>query len=276
MAHPAGDAIPAAAVAPGLAPPMAEMVPSKPRSYRELYSDATNNPLPERTAGFLSGYRFTEAAGGAGVPTPAYLRDQMVTLSDRQPLAFLALVLGQDGTYEVTVIHRMLRYLDAPGDDPSGLHDRVLGLRGDILPHQYPTVEVPGTAFHLVGNAVRVPTVGAMTALLPTWGDEIPVLGPYVEADPETEVVRPRYIQLISGRYATLLIHRRRIQPKQAYQEIVGAIAAQHENEACQDVITWLRAACTARGGAGEPRMQCRAYSTRSRRCISHLKRTAM
>ena len=56
---------------------------------------------------------------------------------------------------------------------------------------------------------------------------------------------------MIPGRYATLLIHRRRIRPKQAYQEIVGAITAQNENEAYQDVVTWLRAACTARGGGG-------------------------
>ena len=115
-------------------------------------------------------------------------------------MAFLALVTGQDGQYEVTVVHRMLRYLDTPGEDPSGLHDRVVGLMGDILPHQYPTVEVPSTAFHLVGTAVRVPTAAAMTALLPTWADADPVLGPYVEADPDTEVVRPRYTQLVPGR----------------------------------------------------------------------------
>ena len=79
----------------------------------------------------------------------------------------------------------MLRYLDTPRDDPSGLHDRVVGLMGDILPHQYPTVEVPSTAFHLVlGTAVQVPTAAAMTALLPTWADIDPVLGPYVKADP--------------------------------------------------------------------------------------------
>lgn len=191
MAHPAGAAIPAAAAVPGLAAPVVDVAPARPRSYRELYSDATNNPPPERTAGYLAGYRFTDA-GGLGVPTPANLRDQTTALSDKQPMAFLALVIGQDGAYEVTVVHRMLRYMDAPGDDPTGLHDRVLGLMGDILPHQYPTIEIPGGAFHLVATAVRVPTVGAMTALLPTWEDDTSVLGPYVETDTETEVIRPR------------------------------------------------------------------------------------
>ena len=134
---------PYGAAAVPAAPPIIALPP---RSYRELYSDASNNPRLDRTAEYLLGYRFTDAGGG-GVPTPAALLDQTIALSDRQSMAFLALVTGPDGTNEVVILHRLLRYLDAPGDDPSGLHDRVLGLTGDILPHQYPTVEVPSTAF---------------------------------------------------------------------------------------------------------------------------------
>lgn len=135
-------------------------------------------------------------------------------------MAFLALTLSPDGAYEVTIVHRMLRYVDTPGKDPTGLHDRVLSLMGDIYPHQYPTVEVPSTVFHLVGTAVRVPTVAAMTALLPAWDDVTPILGPFAEDVPETEVIRPCHIQLIPGQYAVLRVHRQRVRPKVAYQEI--------------------------------------------------------
>ena len=182
---------------------------------------------------------------------PAQLHDQTVALSDRQPMAFLVLVNGQDGTPEVTILHRLLRFVDSPGDEPSGFTDRVLGLLGDILPHQYPTVEVPGSVFHLVGAPTRVPTVAAMEVLLPTWGDPSVPLGPYTDLEPETEVIRPRNSQLVPAKYAALLIHRRRIKAKQAYQEVVGAIRADDALEACADVIAWLRAACTARGGGG-------------------------
>jgi hypothetical protein len=245
-------AVPGAAAAgpPVAAVPGGALPRTEPRTYRELYSDDSYNPAPERIAGYLAGYRFTDLGGG-GVPTPAALRDQTIALSDRQSMAFLALTVGQDNAHEVVVVHRLLRYMDAPGDDPSGLHDRVLGLQGDILPHQYPVVEVPGTAFHLVGTAVRVPTIDAMTALIPTWMDADPVLGPYVETDPETEVVRPRYLQLVPGRYAALLVHRRRVRAKQAYQELFGAMQANHDVASCHDVLIWLRAACTARGGGG-------------------------
>jgi hypothetical protein len=132
--------------------------------------------------------------------------------------------------------------MDAPGEEPTGYHDSVLGLMGDILPHQYPAVEVPGTAFHLVNNGARVPTTESMATLLPTWDvNTQPALGPFLEHDAETEVVRPRHIQLIPGRYASVIIHRRRVQSKQAYQEIVGAIEAAGEMDACADVNhSWL------------------------------------
>lgn len=199
MAHPV---IPAAAdlPPPPLAPPVIALPTPPPRTYRELYVDAANNPAPERTAGYLYGYRFTDPTGG-GIPTPATLKDQTITLSDRQPMAFLALVTGLNGRCKVVILHRMLKYMDLPGDEPSGFHDQVVGLAGDILPHQYPAVEVPGSAFHLVTTAVRVLTVGAMAALFPTWVvDKAPTLGPFADEDPETEVVRPRYTQLIPGR----------------------------------------------------------------------------
>ncbi|KAI2510215.1 hypothetical protein MHU86_4247 [Fragilaria crotonensis] len=247
----AGVQHPAAEAHPGI--PVAPVLPS---TYRELYTDAANNPSRDRTAGFMAGYRFMDPTGGA-IPTPAALRDQTVALSDRQPIPLLALVTGVGGTHEVVVVHRLVRYVDAPGDDPTGLHDSVLGLMGDILPHQYPTVEVLGTAFHLIGNAVRVPTTAAMATIVPTWDDATtPVLGPYTDQVPETEVVRPRHTQVIPGRYAALLIHRRRVRPKTAYQEIVGALQANNDMEACSDVVTWLRAACTARGGGGANNME--------------------
>lgn len=240
-----GVALPAGRDGPPGGPPPA------PRTYREYYVDQRNNPVPERVAGYLAGYKFADVGGG-DIPTPAALKDQTVALSDRQPMTFLCMVPGPEGTIgEVTILHRFLRYVDAPGDDPSGYHDRVLGLLGDILPRQYPVVEVPGSAFHLVGTPVRVPTVAAMNALLPTWEDPSVALGPYTVQDPETEVVRPRHIQLVPGHLAAMLIHRRRVNAKVAYQELLGAIQAMDALDTHNDVIIWLRAACTARGGGG-------------------------
>jgi hypothetical protein len=162
------------------------------------------------------------------------------------------MISGVDGFGEVTIIHRVIRYMNNPGDDATGFHDRDFGLLGDILPYQqYPVVEIPNTAFHLVGAPVRVPTLKAVNALMPRWEDPLVALGPYVKQDPETEVVGPRHVQLVPGRLAAILVHRRRIRAKQAYQELVGAIQAKGAMDAYRDVLVWLRAACTARGGGG-------------------------
>lgn len=133
-------------------------MPPLPRTYRECwFADASNNPTPARVEGYLAGYRF---AGDGDIPTPAQLRDQTVTLSDRRNMAFLCLAAGPDGTAEVVVLHQVLRFLDEPRDDPTGFNDRVLGLLGDILPHRYPTVELPTTTLlHLVGGPTRIPAV---------------------------------------------------------------------------------------------------------------------
>ena len=191
-----------------------------PRCYRELLSDEANSPAQERLANYMQGYRFN------GGPTPVVLRDQTVHLSDRQPMAFLCLVAGARGANEVNVLHRLMQCMDMPGDPESGFHDQVLGLLGDIMPHQYPAVEVPGTAFHLVAAPVRVPTTagGMLVVLLPTWNHpNTPSLGRYTDQDPETEVVHPRHMQIIpAGYYAALIVHRRGVSAKVAYQEIHG------------------------------------------------------
>jgi hypothetical protein len=237
-------ALPVPPGAPHVAAPIAAHQPS---TYCELLNDEANSPAPGRLVNYLQGYRFE----GGGIPTPAALRDQTVTLSDRQPMTFMCLIQGASGTPEVTILHRLMRYMDKPGEEDSGLHDKVLGLQGDIMPHQYPMIEVPSTVFHLVGNAVRVPTTDAMVALVPTWEDPTTPLGPFAEDAPETEVVRPRHAQLLPGYYAALFIHRRGLNAKTVFQELHGAMLARGEVAVRRDILTWLKTAATARGGGG-------------------------
>jgi hypothetical protein len=274
------QALAAGGIAPGHEPPAPPVVPpaaparEAPRravTYRELLTDEANSPSPARLASYLQGYRFD---GGAGVPTPQSLRDLTVTLSDRQPMAFLSLTQGPSGAHEVVIVHRFMRYMDMPGEEESGFHDRVLGLQGDILPHQYPTVDLPSTVFHLVGTAVRVPTTEAMVALLPTWENPATPLGPFTDEDPETEVVRPRHLQVLPGYYASMFIHRRGLTAKVVFQELYGAMQARNEAVVCADILTWVKAAATARGGEAF-RTEYRVSTTPLHQYTSHLRSTA-
>lgn len=240
---------PPAAIPPVAAPALVGT--AAPITYRQLFADATRDAVYDRPGEYLAGYRFTDAAGA--VPVPATLRDQTSLMCDRQPMAFLCLTAHHDGiSSEVRILHRFMRYLELPGEPATGFHDHVLGLVGDIRPNQYPVVEVPGSSLHLASTQVRVPTAAAMDGLLAAWPRELPALGPYLEdGEVATELVRPRNIQLLPSRYAALLVHRENVTPRQAYMEIAGAIRSDGNDEACADVLTWLRAACTCRGGAG-------------------------
>lgn len=148
---------------------------------------------------------------GAQVRCPSLPRDQTAVLSDLQPMAFVYLTSGPGEGREVTILHRLMKYMDMSGEAESGFHDHVLCLNGDILPHQYPIVDVPSTLFHLIGTPVRVlPSTEATAALIPRgiirrcrWDLS------RSEADPETEVVHPRNMQILPGQYAALLVHRR-------------------------------------------------------------------
>ena len=107
-------------------------------------------------------------------------------------------------------------------------------------------VDVPSTVFHLVGTPVRVPTTAAMAAHVAAWEDPNVPLGPSTDIDPETEVARPRNTQVIPCYYAALLVHHRGASAKVAFQEIHGAMQARNKLDLCRDVLSWLKAACTA------------------------------
>jgi hypothetical protein len=246
---PAADILrPAAALAAPL-PPVGAPPINAVTTYRQLLSDQTRDAVHGQPGAYLAGYRFE--GGAQPVPAPAALRDQTVPMCDRQPMAFLCLVPRLDGTAEVRILHRFMRYLELPGEVATGFHDRVLGLLGDVRPNQIPVVDVPANILHLATTGVRVPTAATMDDVVAAWGEGPTFLGPYTEGDPNTEMVRPRNIQLLPSRYAAMLVHREHISPRTAYRELAGALQADGNLAACGDVMAWLRVACTCRGGGG-------------------------
>ena len=249
---PAAEIPPQAEAPPAVAvpvPPVAAPLVTAATTYRQLFSDQTRDAVHGQPGAYLAGYRFE--GGAQPVPAPAVLRDQTVQICDRQPMAFLCLVPRLDGLAEVRILHRFMRYIELPGEVATGFHDHALALLGDVRPNQVPVVDVPANLFHLATAGVRVPTAATMDDVVAAWAEGATFLGPYVEGDPNTEVVRPRNIQLLPSRYAAMLVHRERVSPRTAYRELAGALQADGNLVACSDVIAWLRVACTCRGGAG-------------------------
>jgi hypothetical protein len=146
----------------------------------------------------------------------------------------------------------MIRYFELPGGGGGGALDYSLALLGDVRSAHIPVVEVDNTVFSLIGGTgVRVPT----TAVMPDHLQAAPPgahLGPFGADTPNTEVVRLRVTQVIPAKYAAALVHRDGIAPLVAFQELYGMLEADKVVNECADILAWLRAACTARGGAGD------------------------
>lgn len=223
-----------------------------PGTYREPYASARYQATEPAPAHLLASYRFVEVAGGGERPTPAALKEQTYALSERRSTTFLCLARTQGLGVVVRVLHRMIRYFELPGGGGGTTVDYSLGLLGDVRSAQIPVVEVDNAVFSLIGGSgVRVPT----TAVMPDHLQAAPPgthLGPFGAEAPDTEVVRPRVTQVIPAKYAGSLVHRDGVSPRMAYQEVYGMLEADQVLNECTDLITWLRAACTARGGGGD------------------------
>lgn len=129
----------------GAAPAVARLPP---RTYRELYSEAANNPTPARAAAYLSDYRFTGRSWRwCRAHTSGLARPDGGT--QRPPVDGIpGPSRGAGGENEVVIVHRLLRFMDAPGDDlSSGLHDRVLGLMGASSLTNTPPWKFPAPRF---------------------------------------------------------------------------------------------------------------------------------
>jgi hypothetical protein len=223
-------------------------------TYQQLYGDPQRQRavnLPE----YMAGYRFDDDAEGVAPPTAATLHERTVQMCERWPFTFMCLTTRGE-TQVVQIMHRFMRYLDIPGEAPTGFNDTVLALLGDIRPGLYPVVDAPSTVFGLVATPANVPTEDTILAAIEEVEEENPpannqLLGPYADRTAGTEAVRPRMIQLLPNQFAPLFLQNDGLPPLVAYRTLREALIEANALEACGDVLTWLRAACTRRGGGG-------------------------
>ena len=127
----------------------------------------------------------------------------------------------------------------------------TMAVIGDVRATQTAVVELDNSAFSLIAAGVRVPTAAVMMGEVMAAPPGI-YLGPYDVDAPNTETVRPRMTQVIPATYAAVLVHRDAVDPSTTYRELHGMLEADHMVDACAEALIWLRAACTARGGAGK------------------------
>jgi hypothetical protein len=108
--------------------------------------------------------KWTIPVAGPGLHTPAAILASVIATADAAPHAYLMLTQPPNAPNDagkMVLLHRVARFPAPFGQAiDAEVHDIVYAFVGDVTQGQAPqTVVMPPTAFHLLANACRVPTV---------------------------------------------------------------------------------------------------------------------
>jgi hypothetical protein len=177
------------------------------------------------------------------------LLNQAVRSSQAIPKVYLCLVRNAALRFEILAVHRPTAYTQnplrtTPWDDVN------IAFIGDIAPGNFiKTVEFPDDAFTLTGAQV-VPTIDGVTALLATHPNAR-VLPPVILGAPDTQEIETRSLVQVPQEYVRLVLSHR-LSPRQAWEEVAGAIMNDNREVECEHLLTWLRVAVTQQVNAAD------------------------
>ena len=248
-------AVPPVPVPPGPPAPAQPQPPAPlpvgPRSYREFYANAANDPWAGNYAGLMGQYLAVPAN------TPEALLTRMLAYGPGTPQAFIMMEAQADPLLlgRVTLMHRPTRF---PISVPATQWDEtIMAFEGDVLGGQTCTVvEWPATGFRQAANgaALQVPTLANLDAMFAA-DPQLDTVGPFAVNENGTELIRTRNVMCVPPRYVPILLGWA-LMPREAYERLGGAIRADGLEADCGPLLGYLRAACTLPTGALIPAVQ--------------------
>jgi len=192
-------------------PPVPPQPAVGPRTYREYYLDATNDPWAGHYGALMGQY---DAIPGV-VPEALTLR--MLSYGHSTPQAFIMLTAGADPTAvgRIVTMHRPTRHpISIPATQ---WDDMIMAFEGDVLGQICTAVEWPVAAHRLAANGagLQVPTLANLDALFAADPGAI-VVGPFAANEAGTEIVRTRNVMAVPPRYIPIVLGQH-LTPRDAY-----------------------------------------------------------
>ena len=176
-----------AALLPNAAGKPTLAIPAPPvASFVQLFNDPVNDPLLGQYAGRFDSFAIDPVNVQASV-SPQGLRDLVVAAGTQRNL--VALLYINEGVSQVLLCPQ---HLDgALGAHPSNLFGNIYAFEGDLFHNQGFNVELPNEFFNLIPNQVLAPTAAFIQTDV-TATPDLKFLGPFVNGDASTEIVRVR------------------------------------------------------------------------------------
>jgi hypothetical protein len=206
-----------------------------PTTYGLLYEN-TNNVLQDGYGPLYHRHAIANNLDGALLLRQSLLASQAI------PKVYLCLVRDGNDRFEIIAPHRPTPYaLDTIRATP--WDDRNFAFLGDIRPGNYiKMIEFPDAAFEITG-AQRVPTLDNTTALLAA-NPGLNILRELAANAADSEDVETRMMVQVPQDYVRLVLGRR-LTPRQAWEELGGAIIGDGREAECAHLLAWLRVALT-------------------------------
>ena len=183
----------------------------------------------------------------ANVLSPEQIKNLVIgARTQRVPTAFLLLHDGHLHIYlQVDKFHVHL------GLPPSPWDDKMFAQKGDLHRNQAVLVEWKSDYFHQLNQQLLVPmpaTIDATLAAQP----EIELLGPYVQGEAGTELIKVRRTCFVPPRYVNMFLGIP-LTPREAWERVRGQIVIDGQERACHPFIKYLQASLTRSGANAEP-----------------------
>jgi hypothetical protein len=213
--------------------------------YRDYFTSPENDPFNDSYAEVLEPYRVPLANNN--VLTSAQVRDLAINCHPQgMPTAFL--LLHPDNRLHVYI--QLVKFYTRMGRDPTDWDDQCYIQKGELVHNQSIMVEWDDAYFHQVNAQIRVPTAAVIDTTLA--GDvNATILGPFTQADADTELIRVRRCCYVPPKYIHFFLANP-LPPREAWEQVRGQIVVDTNEADCIALIDFFRAALV-RSQANQP-----------------------
>lgn len=208
-----------------------------PSTFREHFAIAANDPF---RGNYASVFNLLKTDVDDEL-TSAQIIDRLIQTDIGAPKTILGLFKDSGDASGLSMAFNGIHRMPVTLSTPTQWDGKVLMLAGDVSNGQISSVEMPANGFDIVNNgrSCIVPsTVERMDELLAT-DTEATLIGPLQSSDEVVTTARTRYFVYIPPRYVPIVIHRR-LNPRQLWEQLVGAIRANNDMEQCQLLVRWV------------------------------------
>ena len=207
--------------------------------FATLFNVASLDPTNGNTRALLDPFLYDVTNNVTNTPTDRI--KNLVASSGGSRHALAMAIISEGRAYSYLLPHQWNSTFATP--EPS-LDGKFFAIDGELVANQGHTVEIPGTAFDLLPNEVRVGTVGGILAAITT-NPNTEWMGPFTNLDQNTEDVNTRRVIPIPHSLVGLFLAQEGVSPRYYFDTIYPHLVDKGIETECVALTQFFQVAIT-------------------------------